>query len=267
MDKSQMGDDIGRIPNTIILPAWEDYPPGLKMKAKLLWRKFTDTVVGMSTLIYAAKWDVPKDKRTGKSKRHPLSLNKRVELGLAYHSLLNTGLANGSLRGLKIMCASGLYDHCKKLIDEAKEQGYARKEWVLVSYEGIQYPQWLVGIWPLSVFLPNAHARVVSDRVVAVPFGKQSYLRECIVRIKSVQLVRIQTDRDPIIHQDRRTEHIVLQKINLDGEEGEWKVWGTIDPSKEELHDILDGKHQDSSPNSFVQEFKSRVSSLSGMNF
>lgn len=52
MDKGQMGDDIGRIPNTIILPsAWEDYPAGLKMKAKLLWRKFSDTVVGMSTSV------------------------------------------------------------------------------------------------------------------------------------------------------------------------------------------------------------------------
>jgi hypothetical protein len=51
MDKNQLGNDLGRLPNTIILPAWKDYPKGLKMKAFLLWRKFTDTIVGMSSSV------------------------------------------------------------------------------------------------------------------------------------------------------------------------------------------------------------------------
>jgi len=51
MEKSQLGDDIGRIPNTLILPALDDYPRDLRMIAKIFWRKFSDTVVGMATSV------------------------------------------------------------------------------------------------------------------------------------------------------------------------------------------------------------------------
>lgn len=56
MDKTQLGNDLGRLPNTIILPAWKDYPKGLKMKAILLWRKFTDTAVGMSSSVLISQF-------------------------------------------------------------------------------------------------------------------------------------------------------------------------------------------------------------------
>lgn len=52
MDKKDVGNDLGRLPDTIIMPStWEDYPKGLKMNALLLWKKFTRNVIGLSSSV------------------------------------------------------------------------------------------------------------------------------------------------------------------------------------------------------------------------
>jgi hypothetical protein len=193
-----------------------------------------------------------------------MEMSDRIFLARAHHLTLNTALASRDLRALHPICGSGLYNHCQKLIAQAKERELPRQNWYLVRYGGVQYPRWLFEKWPLSFFLPFAPARVVSDRATAIPFGKQSYLRECIVRINSVQSV---TNRDKSLRTDKFTEYVVLQKLTVDGDEGQWRIWGTIDPSKEELEDILSGKTKDSNPSGFAEQFKERVSSMTGMNF
>jgi len=194
-------------------------------------------------------------------------MSSRLSVATLLHRKLNENLAAGNTRVLNLVCASGLSKHCKDLINSAKDRGHGQRDWVLVRYEGINYPEWLRRFWPLMPLLPNAAVRVVSDRVIAIPFGKQSYLRECIVRIKSIQAMRIHLAGKPSIRQERHTEYVVMQKMNINGEPGDWKIWGTIDPSTKELEDILTGKAGGVAPNSFLQEFKSRMSTMSGMNF
>lgn len=192
-----------------------------------------------------------------------MDMSDRLSGARAYHIAMNTALASRDLRGLHSICASGLYNQCKNLIDQAVERELPKKTWHLVRYRGIQYPR-LFEKWPLSFFLPYAATRVVADKATAIPFGKQSYLRECIVRIKSVQIV---STPDKFSHTDEFTEYIVLQKLSIDGEEGSWRIWGTVDPTKEELENILTGKTKGANPNGFAEQFKERMSSMTGMNF
>lgn len=126
----------------------------------------------------------------------------------------------------------------------------------MIQYSGINYPSWLLK-WPLSFFLPGTAIRVVSDRMSAVPFGTQSYIREVIVRIKSEQLL----GKDGKI--ENLTEHVVLQQFILEGEARDWRIWGTIDPTKEELMETLKGK-KGPKTNSFTDQFKERMSSMTG---
>lgn len=190
-------------------------------------------------------------------------MSDRLSQARAYHKMMNTALASRDLRALQSICASGLYDQCRTLIDQAKERDLPKQDWYLIRYSGVNYPQFLEK-WPLNFFLPYSSARVVSDKATAIPFGKQSYLRECIVRIKSVQSV---STRGKSLHTDKFTEYIVLQKLTVDGDEGKWRVWGTVDPSKEELEEILSGKNKGANSNGFAEQFKERMSGMTGMTF
>jgi hypothetical protein len=52
MDKKDVGNDLGRLPGTIILPqTLKGYPDGLKMKARVLWRKFKDSAIALSSSV------------------------------------------------------------------------------------------------------------------------------------------------------------------------------------------------------------------------
>ncbi|KAK5053187.1 hypothetical protein LTR84_002161 [Exophiala bonariae] len=257
MDKKDVGNDLGRLPGTIILPQrLKDYPDGLKMKARVLWRKFKDSAIGLSSIIYASKWDVPKDKRTGKRKTRAMYMSDRLALAAHFHIRLNNGISTGNLKDLHAICADGLHNQCQKMIERQKELRLPEQPWKILRYSGIEYPSWMMK-WPLSFFLPRAAVRVVSDRMTAVPFGTQSFIRECIVRIKSVQLLGTEGNVETL------TEHVVLQQFILEGVAREWKIWGTIDPTKEELLETLNGK-KGTRTNSFADEFRERVSSVTG---
>lgn len=178
------------------------------------------------------------------------------------HAEMNSAISTGNYRLLKVYCADGLYNQCKKMIDRQKELNSPLQEWHVVKYSGVSYPKLLMR-WPLSIFLPGAAARVVSDKMSSIPFGTQSYIRECIVRIKSEQ-----TFAGPNSNQiEKVTEHIVMQQFILDGEAGDWKIWGTIDPTKEELAAILTGKSKAANTSSFADQMKERMSSMSGGAF
>lgn len=257
MDKKDVGNDLGRLPGTIILPqTLKGYPDGLKMKARVLWRKFKDSAIALSSIIYASKWDVPKDKRTNKRKTRGMHMSDRIALAMHFHIRMNNGIATGNLKDLHAICADGLHNQCQKMIERQKELRLPEQTWKVLRYSGIDYPSWLMK-WPLSFFLPGAAVRVVSDRMTAVPFGTQSYIRECIVRIKSVQLLGTDGKIETL------TEHVVLQQFILEGVAREWKIWGTIDPTKEELVEVVTGKKSARTRN-FAEEFRERISSMNG---
>ena len=69
----------------------------------------------------------------------------------------------------------------------------------------------------------------MSDRVVALPIGNHIYLRQCIVRIRSLQSLD-KGDGNPQAVADL-TEYLVIQQMKKEEDEpATWKMWGTIKP-------------------------------------
>ena len=67
-----------------------------------------------------------------------------------------------------------------------------------------------------------------------------SALYQVIVKIKSLQgLVRLPVNGNAsdATEKMRVEEYVVLQRMMLEGKEGRWKVWGTIEESK--IEDVL----------------------------
>lgn len=91
-------------------------------------------------------------------------------------------------------------------------------------------------VWSQRRSWPRLPPRIVSRRMTKLPLEK-SALRQLVFRIKSVQtLARVpsglgqesDTDRQPANTPRRLVEYLVLQKRIFKGNEGPWKVWGTI---------------------------------------
>lgn len=171
-----------------------------------------------------------------------MELNERFRQAITLHSLFHKALSQGDTKKLQEICCTGLLEVAKKRISRRRSMNRSMEEWNLVKYSGIQYPNWLLR-WPLSVILPSASCRLVSDKYGPLPMSNSS-LRQCIVRIKSVQAYRL-ADSDPNAARDVKlhTDYVVIQKMTLSGEEGRWMIWGLTEPtSMEELDKILEGK-------------------------
>jgi mitochondrial protein MBA1 len=83
------------------------------------------------------------------------------------------------------------------------------------------------------------NATVVNDVVGQLPMASDALLRQCTVRIKSVQEYR--KKRGQQIQTKAVTEYIVMQKMIWQGEDEPWKIWGTVEPSTEkEITELFD---------------------------
>lgn len=86
--------------------------------------------------------------------------------------------------------------------------------------------------------MPGTQAKIVSDRIVPFPLTKNAYIRQCIVRIKSLQELDL-GDGSPPTHADL-TEYLVMQQLKLEGQQPVWKIWGTTKPaSKKEVEELI----------------------------
>lgn len=66
---------------------------------------------------------------------------------------------------------------------------------------------------------------------------ESSALYQVVVKIKSLQsLVRTPADglASDVAEAEKMVEYVVLQRMMLKGNEGVWKIWGTIEESKVE---------------------------------
>lgn len=128
-----------------------------------------------------------------------------------------TAFANGDTATLKSVCHDGLLASLRTRINVRPPK--ESLQWILHGCIG--FP------------------RIVSTNIVTLEIEK-SALYQAVVKIKSMQSLR----RTPMnglvsdISREKKTvEYVVLQKMMLRGEEGKWKIWGTIEESK--VEDVL----------------------------
>jgi hypothetical protein len=168
-----------------------------------------------------------------------MHLNDRLPAALHLHKTFHEALGRGDRRILQSICCDGLMQQSSIRMQQRIRLRENNEKWLLKKYTGVQYPSWLQ-YWPLSVFLPRAHARVMSDRYTALPFPN-SAVRQVVVRISSVQEYTLATANAPTTM--KHTDYVVIQKMMTKGEEGEWKIWGlTNTTNKEEMEELVSGK-------------------------
>lgn len=92
--------------------------------------------------------------------------------------------------------------------------------------------------WEIKRIWPRLTTRVVSHR--ASPYPREaSALRQVVVKIKSKQRLLRTNNVDNSIEAEsdkwaRVCEYVVLQRRIIDGEEGDWKIWGTTEETSYE---------------------------------
>ncbi len=65
-----------------------------------------------------------------------------------------------------------------------------------------------------------------------------------------------------------RTEYVVIQKLEINGKEGDWKFWGTVDPNTmEEIDKLMKGqKGQDTLAARFREQLSTVTGGFGGMS-
>jgi len=227
---------------------------------------FTHAPIALLTpcnrLFYILRWDAKKDTVTGKKMKMPMELSERLNIARELHHKFYTALGEGDMHTLQKIACSGLLSKCKARIDRRRALGKANEPWVLKRYLGIPYPRWLEK-WPLTVLLPNAGVRVVSDKMTLLPIH-DSYLRQCVVRIRSLQDAK--TMKDEKSHLKPYTEFVVLQKMYLKGEEADWRIWGTVkEDTMEEIEQLLQKGKGPSDGESLAERVRNRMTAVTGM--
>ncbi|KAK5268703.1 hypothetical protein LTR96_006411 [Exophiala xenobiotica] len=261
-----MPDDLGRMPNSLIitpasnLPSW--LPPTSRKRLRIQCFQLKTAVQSWFSIFYLQYWDAPKDPVTNKKMRKPLELSGRATIAKDLHTQFNKALVAGDTATLEKIACDGVLAKAKSRIQRRKKMN-AKEDWKLMKYLGIDYPLRLQR-WPISVLLPNAAARVVTDRLAPLPFPNSSF-RQCTVRIKSCQWGKTASmDYARIFN---RTEYVVIQKLTINGKEGDWKFWGTVDPSTmEEIEKMMEGqKTQETMASRFRETLSTMTGGLGGM--
>ncbi|EXJ54459.1 hypothetical protein A1O7_09799 [Cladophialophora yegresii CBS 114405] len=260
--KQQMGNDLGKLPQTLILPPSSELPPWTTLKrTKIHWLQLKTAFKDWWSLVVFLKWDAKRDPLTGKKMRRPMELDKRRDYAQVLHEQFHIALGKGDMRALQAMCCEGLAGAARTRIEKRKALRKNVERWELLGYFGIGYPAWL-DKWPLSPLLPNHHARVVSDRLAPLPVA-DSYIRQCIVRIRSRQQYQLADMDKRTTH--RHTDYVVIQKITTKGEEGHWRLWGLTEPTTmDEIDTMLAGGTKDVGV-TLVERIRDKISNLAGL--
>lgn len=169
----------------------------------------------------------------------PVHFTSRIRDALTLHKQLYTAIATGDKKWLRDNCCSGLADKTCNSIDRRPTTNAGSQpvpqQWELVSYGGLLGISW-VPYWPLCSFLPGTSYKVLSDQVGQLPTAPDMLMRQLVVRIKSKQRYNLQDGKGE--QTKPMTEYIVLQKMIAQGDDADWKVWGTVTPTT--LKDIKD---------------------------
>ena len=125
---------------------------------------------------------------------------------------------SGDMVALKSVCHEGLFASFRTRINLHPRQ------------ESLQ--------WTLHKYLMGS-PRIVSTNIVPLEIEK-SAVYQVVVKIKSIQSLE-KTPANGLAgdatEKKKMVEYVVLQKMMLKGQEGTWKIWGTIEETK--VEDVL----------------------------
>lgn len=193
----------------------------------------------LSSLIYFLYWSQPK---LPKSQKIPLDLQARPAIALDLHSRFYNLLASGDLPSLRLILCAGLNAKARSQITYREESRLPPQSWKIIRYTSPVRPPFSSRLfpWPLSSLLLGTHAKILSDRVVPVPAAKSIYLRQCVVRIRSLQDLDKRDGTPP--QRSDVTEYLVMQYMKVEGQETVWKIWGTTKPTSRQEMEQLAGE-------------------------
>lgn len=272
LSKARQPNDLGLFPRTFIQSPWHKYLPLLttdpKLWLRIQWMILKKPFVNNfryvflrrspcplafrfannpNSLIYNLFWTRRSRFRVlshapFNKKPIPLHLTTRIRDALMLHKQLYTAMATGDRKWLRDNCCSGLADKTSNRIDrrtvpKAGSRPVA-EQWELVSYQGMLPGSW-VPVWPLCSLLPGTSYKLMNDVVGQIPTAPDTLLRQVVVRIKSKQRYNLNDGKGE--QTKTLTEYIVLQKLISQGDDADWRVWGTVNPTTvKEIKAILE---------------------------
>lgn len=190
------------------------------------------------------------------SQRMPLDLRLRPEIALNLHKKVYTSFASGELSTFSKLICSGLAKDLNTMHKHKVASKLAPQSWKLIRYTSpwripfghspsFRIPFTSLNLpllrvpWPLTSLLPSTQAKIMSDRVVPVPMGNHIYIRQCIVRIRSLQSLDKGDGSPPTVAD--LTEYLVMQQMKREEDEpATWKMWGTTKPpTRQEMEKMV----------------------------
>jgi mitochondrial protein MBA1 len=275
----ELPNDFGFLPQTIVYGP-SNYPgffSDFKTRYKIEYWRIRQSIWGMglyvasirrlelpltvSRLVYMCRWQVPRHPETNRRMKKPILLRERGLVARDLHEKFYTALAQGDLAKISDLACKGLADKARIRIEQRKATRASSQKFWIEKYNGWNAPRWLP--WPLTTLLPFQSTRVLAEKMVPIPIGKESWIRQCIVRLKTTQSLHKGTEEEP--RTQSLTEYVVIQKLSINGEEQPWRMWGTVKPHTTfEIFDIMDGKFTPVS--TFTGLVKEKIGDMTGIS-
>ena len=186
----------------------------------------------------------------------PYNLVERTVVARDLHASYYIALADGDMSTIKKIACKGLIQSSERLLALRKPGDVLS---FTMIYTGMKYPQFLR--WPLLSFLPFSATKIVSDKVVPLPFGENNLLRQCIVRIRTRQALDKFDGKGPKTAE--MTEYVVIQRMRIEGQDDGWKIWGTTNPSTWEEIEKMMG--EGTAVPELTDRLQGQISKLTGM--
>ena len=227
-----------------------------------------------TSLFYQLKWNAPKDKITGKKlKRPPMLLRKRAVIAEELHRGLGNAIARDDSGWLRENACGGLSQKLRKRIDARRHEKRPPQSWMVEYGTRLRILRWSVRLttfaglrrrvpWPLCNLIPLRAVKPVSDVLVPIPIGKGSHVRQAICKIESTQSLQTpEKDGRRGVQVKHFSEYVVIQQMNIEGQDGPWMIWGTVQPSSDnEIDKLILGDGSTSALRGIWDTFKTRMS-------
>lgn len=176
------------------------------------------------------KWDCPRHKITYKRIRRPLRLVDRYTEAIRLHGALYEAIAAGDRETIENIACKGLRRQLRVKLDHREGLRLKGGKWDCI-YRGwnVTMGKWSWLYYPLVPprFRP---LRILADRSVPIHEFPGTVLRQVIVQIKSEQTL---LKGGSGVKKENKVENFVIQKMIINEDEDDWKVWGTVKGSTE----------------------------------
>jgi hypothetical protein len=221
---------------------------------------FANTLPMPARLIVFGWWE---QRKIPKPERITIDFQSRPAIALDLHAKFYSALASGNIFTVRDLICSGLANHARNQISHRHERMSAiqttlptpasqdledvtlkkspiHQNWKIIRYTSLLRAPFFFRYfpWPFTSLLPATQAKIVSDRIVPLPIGNdQCYVRQCIVRISSLQKLEKPVGAAAAAAAlSSVTEYVVIQQMRANDHDRHWKLWGTIKPlTREQL--------------------------------